>query len=244
MYGVKQAATRRLMGELKDFAFEMNPGFHDGSQRGLDIEKSFFPRDHPSEQLARRLGADFCRLTFGFSAHRLSNTERSSYSYAGYTGLQRSIDSLPATILPQVRPKHMRKFHGFQDIRPGLLHEHISVSVSVADDEDDICIDDDYQLTYLGRTIYRNSAAEMIEDPSGEFVDVPAVESYMAGSTRMFVPDRVEHEQLGLEDQLSTDHAFWYAVDDIANGYQAGTFALGARTLRHVMDVLRTGVVE
>lgn len=168
MYEVKKVEARRLLHNLKDFAFESNPKFKDGSVSGVEIQKTFWLTD-----VAPKLG----KKTLGFIAHRIYGDGK-LYSYLLTSSEERELKFLPDYLKIAFPGKEQKVLEKIATKRKHTLSEVQTTEFDIAENEPKIItISHKYGLLICGSSIHEISEDEMMSSKLLAPIPIPKIES-------------------------------------------------------------------
>lgn len=235
------------MSELKQFAFEQNPGFCEGLENGFEIRKTFFHRDQIPPTLFARYGREFSASSFMFNAFRMDTSgPKGSYAYNLSARTERSLDHFPARLLPAIRPEILRRYKGFKNVGHYALQERLTLKLGLGDeDPDELTTNETYTLSYRGRKVYKQHSENVLYGEDGNFVKIPTAESNFPDTPVIWVSRGIEHEKTDDPiDGILWNTEFWDVVTPASETMLVDEFRSGANAARTILTALRDGVFE
>ena len=244
MYQVKRVEAQSLLSDMKRFAFEQSPGFEDGVMSGYEVAKTFYHNDPRPAEIAHFMGKELCKSRFEFITYRLLPKKRKpAYCYSLSAGMERTIPGIPAALIDVIPDATRELYDDFEEVDEGALCETSKMTLETSDHElREITVNSTYGLEYAGDCIFEASTESILYPDIFTAMQVPPEESDDELST-IYLPERIQQEQLEAVDNIVNNVAFWHVVEPLSMSMEVDSYRKAATAMRGIVHALRTGEV-
>jgi hypothetical protein len=237
---------RTFHDEIRNFVMRRNPGLRNGLMDGAEITNTYYCRDDVPLEIADSAPPEVSTVTMSVAAYEISSSpDERCFEYSALTSVGRRMTALSEDRLLTVPAKKREKYQDFEDIDVNVFEENLSVQFAANDlDKEELEIAQHYQLTYLGRTVIRQSSEGMLRAAKVRYVDVPALET--ASDTDVLrVTSRVKQERLPDDERLLADINFRSAIEGLDAEFIGGmTYETAEHAIHMIIRTLRYGYRE
>ncbi len=249
MNEVVSTSARKFSKELRKFAFDSSVDFKKGLVSSVESQKTFWLPTDPVKTTEGDIRLPYRKMTVSFRADRDGNAEatyRSSYIYALTSVAERSLSTIPDHVMEEIRKEDDDDaLELIETANPEDISESALITFETSDidlDDSEIQVMHSYEIAVCDQSVYQQDDDDILYTSAGEYVPIPKIES-VEGRNKMFIDERIPHEQLDMYDRIHTEIAFRALVDPFNEEYNAViSFDEAAHRMRAIMEILRKGV--
>lgn len=232
--------------DIRNFVMRRNPGLSNGLMDGAEITNTYYCRDDVPLEIADSAPPEVSTVTMSVAAYEISSDQNERhFEYNVSTSVGRQMTSLSEDRLLTVPAKKREKYQGFEDFDVNLFEENLSVQFWANDlDREQLRLTQHYKLTYIGKTLIRQSSEGLLHASKAKFVDVPALETDN-DIDKLRIPSAVKQERLPDDERLLADINFRTVVEGLEAEFTGGmTYETAEHAIHMIIRTLRYGYRE